>query len=100
MEVKTRITSTKFKGPIAVEALAEIEKGDRLMLRRDPSNRYDSNAIEVYWMGHNLGFIPKKDNPAPAAAMDAGKPVECVCENNAIVANGRIEAEPIVVLSW
>lgn len=51
----------------------EIRVGDALDLVREPDNRHDSRAIRVEWRGHKLGYVPRADNRAVAAAMDAGE---------------------------
>ena len=50
----------------------EIRVGDRLSLIREPENRHDRHAIRVEWKGHKLGYVPRADNRAVAAAIDAG----------------------------
>ena len=49
-----------------------IRVGDPLTLIREPDNRHDRNAIRVEWRGHKLGYVPRAQNAAVAAAMDAG----------------------------
>lgn len=47
----------------APEALGRMRAGERLVLRPDPRNAYDPNAIEVRTTaGLLLGYIPKVDN--------------------------------------
>ena len=46
--------------------------GDRLDLIREPDNRHDPRAIRVEWRGHKLGYVPRAENRAVAAAMDQG----------------------------
>lgn len=50
----------------------EIRVGDALTLVREPDNRHDRHAIRVDWRGHPLGYVPRAQNRAVAAAMDAG----------------------------
>ena len=49
-----------------------MKVGDRLELIREPDNRHDRNAIRVEWRGHKLGYVPRAENRALAAAMDQG----------------------------
>lgn len=57
----------------AMEAFwSEIRVGDALTLVREPDNKHDRNAIRVDWRGHKLGYVPRAQNRAVAAAMDAG----------------------------
>ena len=52
----------------------EIKVGDKLILQRDPGNRFDGNAILVLDdKKRKLGYIPEKDNIVFARLMDAGK---------------------------
>jgi hypothetical protein len=54
--------------------LENIKIGDKLVLRREPDNKYDDMAILVLSTeGAKLGYIPEKDNPVFARLMDAGK---------------------------
>ncbi len=50
--------------------------GDVLTLIRETDNRHDRNAIRVEWRGHKLGYVPRTENRAIAAAMDMGDPLD------------------------
>ena len=54
----------------------EIKVGDMLKLVREPANPHDSNAVRVEWQGHQLGYVPRRDNRAVAMHMDRGGTVE------------------------
>ena len=57
----------------AADALwSEMRIGDALDLVREPENRHDRNAVRVEWRGHKLGYMPRRENRAVAAAMDRG----------------------------
>lgn len=61
----------------AGEALwQEMREGDRLNLIREPDNTHDANAVRVEWRGQKLGYLPRAENAAVAAAMDAGEAVD------------------------
>lgn len=51
----------------------QMRVGDRLELIREPDNRHDPRAIRVEWRGHKLGYLPRAENRAVAAAMDQGE---------------------------
>lgn len=52
----------------------DIKAGDKLILQREPENRFDDNAILVLdSKRRKLGYIPEKDNVVFARLMDAGK---------------------------
>ena len=54
------------------EFWSELRVGDSLTLIREPDNRHDRNAIRVEWRGHKLGYVPRAENRAVAAALDGG----------------------------
>jgi hypothetical protein len=54
------------------EQWKQMAVGDRLDLIREPDNRHDRRAIRVEWRGHKLGYVPRAENRAVAAAMDQG----------------------------
>lgn len=54
----------------------EIRPGDKLTLVREPDNRHDAYAIRVEWNGRQLGYVPRSENRALAAAIDRGEAVE------------------------
>lgn len=61
----------------AGEALwSSMVVGDRLDLVREPRNEHDAHAVRVEWRGQQLGYLPRAENRAVAAAMDAGERVE------------------------
>ena len=51
-----------------------VEVGDRVLLLREPKNKYDDLAILVKTQNkHKLGYIPRRNNQVIASLMDAGK---------------------------
>ncbi len=52
-----------------------LRPGDRLDLVREPDNPHDPMAVRVEWRGHKLGYVPRKENRAVAAALDRGEPL-------------------------
>ncbi len=55
---------------------SRLAAGDALALVREPDNPHDARAVRVEWQGHKLGYLPRRENAAVAAAMDAGEAVE------------------------
>lgn len=52
----------------------DVGVGSQLLLRREPTNEYDSGAIAVYTAkGDRIGWVPKKHNPVFSRLMDGGK---------------------------
>lgn len=54
----------------------QLREGDALTLSREPGNPYDPRAVRVEWHGIKLGYLPRAENHAVAAALDAGEQVE------------------------
>ena len=54
--------------------VSELSVGDKVMLLREPKNKYDELAILVKdEKKHKLGYVPRAHNPVIARLMDAGK---------------------------
>ncbi|MCE5345865.1 MAG: HIRAN domain-containing protein [Bacteroidales bacterium] len=55
---------------------AEIENqlrvNDSLVLKREPGNRHDCYAVEVYRGNDKLGYLPREENRVVARMMDQG----------------------------
>lgn len=54
----------------------ELREGDALTLIREPDNTHDTKAIRVEWRGQKLGYLPRAQNQAVSAAMDAGERID------------------------
>lgn len=54
---------------------ARMKLGDRLNFRRDPNNRFDQRAVQVYWQDTQLGFVPRRDNVAISQMLERGEPL-------------------------
>lgn len=53
-----------------------LQVGDALSLRREPDNPHDALAVRVEWRGEQLGYLPRAENAAVAAALDRGERVQ------------------------
>jgi hypothetical protein len=53
-----------------------LQVGDALTLVREPENAHDTHAVRVEWRGVQLGYLPRAENEAVAAALDRGERVE------------------------
>jgi len=59
------------------ELLRGLKRGDRLLVRREPDNRFDRNAISVWLPVVNgpavkLGYVPRRDAQVLAPVFDRG----------------------------
>jgi hypothetical protein len=50
----------------------KLQIGDKLKLKTEPKNRFDENAVEIYYKKHKLGYIPKKSNYSIAQILNKG----------------------------
>ena len=65
-----------FQYHAGAELWQQLKVGDRLKLIREPENPHDARAVRVEWQGKMLGYLPRAENEAVAAAMDPGERVE------------------------
>ena len=72
---ETKVAGVTFEGRQAV--VASLQYGEAVVLKREPDNRYDANAIRVERQdGAQIGYIPKELAVRIAPAMDAcGEPI-------------------------
>ncbi len=54
----------------------QLKPGDRLSLVREADNPHDPKAVRIDWNGRVLGYLPRRENGAVAAALDAGEAVD------------------------
>lgn len=75
--MRTYIAGTPYhKG--AYDAVAKLQSGDVLLLIREPSNHYDSNAVAVHTAdGMKLGYVPRIDAIVTAKILDLE--LKCAC---------------------
>lgn len=71
--------------PGAQDRLDSLEPGTPLILKREPSNPYDENAIEVYHEAdglppQKLGYVPRGKAEILAPMIDQGASGTCVLE--------------------
>ena len=65
-----------YDGP---EAEPLLEVGMPLQLNREPHNRFDKNAVEIWTGDAKLGYVPRSANRTIADLLDKGTKVEaCV----------------------
>jgi hypothetical protein len=59
------------------KAIKHCREGDQINLRREPKNKYDSNAVAVLRKsGEQIGYLSREDAEWVARIMDAGDTVE------------------------
>ena len=78
-EIKILVQSSPLAGfqfHAGAALWGRLQVGDALTLVREPENAHDSRAVRVEWRGVQLGYLPRAENEAVAAAMDRGEHVE------------------------
>jgi hypothetical protein len=73
----------------------EFKSGVPLSLVREPKNRYDSNAIAIYFGLTKIGYIPDAENTVLANMLDQGVHLETTITafNPEMPTWGRVEVE-------
>lgn len=90
MKVKSSIMGSSFY-PGAGNIIMRIRPGVKLRLQREPDNKFDKNAIGVFFSDTKLGHVGRGLAALLAPRMDAG--LEVLAEKHP--ANGAV-----IVLSW
>ena len=62
-----------------------LTKGLVLRMQRHPNNRYDKNAIGIYYNKVRIGYVPRELNLVISRLMDAGKAFFCRVETVKLV---------------
>ncbi len=68
-EVRTRIVGVQYH-PGAQTRLNVLPHGAEVVLRREPANPHDPNAVAVTHDGQMLGYVPRDVAPAVSEALD------------------------------
>ena len=55
------------------EALVgSMKVGERLILKREPDNKFDTRAIAIYYHEHKMGYMAKRHNKIISKMLDTG----------------------------
>ena len=68
---KTRINGMAYYD--IHQVVEQMSLNDKLTLKREPDNKHDCKAVEVYWRDHKLGYVPRISNFALAKMLDDGE---------------------------
>jgi len=64
-----------FRYHAAAEVWDGLRVGDQLVMRREPDNPHDPNAVSLSWHGRKLGYVPRRENATLAWGLDRGEPL-------------------------
>jgi hypothetical protein len=56
----------------AVEVFTELTVGTQLQLKAEPDNKYDAEAVAIYYKDKKLGYIPGKMNRTISSLIQCG----------------------------
>lgn len=75
--VHSKVVGTTFTDM----AKFDIKEDDELILRREPDNEFDENAIAVYWGIEKIGYIKRTLAKDIAKSIDKGNTYKCFVSN-------------------
>jgi len=67
------LVGTQYRPPEAAELLKGLPNGEPLHLIREPTNKFDRNAVQVWARGVHIGFIKGSENREIASRMDKAR---------------------------
>jgi len=56
----------------ALFVINEMKTGDKLILKPQPTNIHDENAVEIYYKDFKLGYIPRNSNYSISVLLNSG----------------------------
>lgn len=74
--IEIQVAGTSFRKNIK-ELEPQLLPGQMYRMVREPDNKYDANAIAIYFEEEKLGYIPAEQNEIMARLMDVGKFFYC-----------------------
>jgi hypothetical protein len=99
-QVASALVGTKFRGKHALRAIDNMVEGDPVRLERE-DHPNDVNAIKCFYLGTDVGYIPRAVNPPIAALMDMGVQVTArVAKPPKWDKTGKHKSEPLLILEW
>lgn len=100
MEAPSALVGTKFQGRPAVDAAAEMHVGEAVLLKREPRNSFDRNAIACHFLEVRCGYLPRAVSERMAPIMDRGVAVVATVTRAPSVVDGKMKSEPMLRLTW
>ena len=99
-EMECVIRGAAFADRSGLAAIGQMEPGQAVRLERNHHPR-DKNAVKVFYLGVQVGWVPRELNKALAEAMDAGATATAMCTRAAVFADtGRITIEAKIRIIW
>ena len=70
----------------------KIKIGEKLFLKREPNNKYDENAIKVFYKKKHIGYIEKYFAKELSTKIDNGKKFQCLVVEKI----GKLGSNPLI----
>ena len=81
------VVGMHFRGQEAKDAAANLPIGTELKLVREPDNKYDYNALQVFLEDQFLGYVEASQAAWISPHIDAGYPHRCICTSKELRKN-------------
>lgn len=88
------IVGSSFQ-PGADRWIARLKSGQQLRLEREPTNKYDTNAISVHIFQQRLGYLPRGFAAELAPLIDQG--FRCIATKSG---DPRFAGSGVVIVEW
>lgn len=72
-----RFTVAGFQYYSGKNIIHQLKGGDCLLLRAEPQNANDEFAVEIFYEGHKLGYVPRSDNKHISRLLRQGAKLCC-----------------------
>lgn len=80
MFLKCVVAGMQYR-PLSQNQRDAIKDGDALVLKREPKNTHDRNAVAIFHGDVMIGYIPRAFNKELAKALDEGFEFEAVVDD-------------------
>ncbi len=74
-----------------LSALRRIRSGEMLALKRNALDTPDPHAVEIYWQGRLIGYVPARHSPWVSERLDNGRPVSIFVRDVALDEDEEID---------
>lgn len=62
MNILTSVVGASFRPTEVKNIIRNLAHGDEVILRPEPTNEHDANAVQVFYEDTFIGYIPKSEN--------------------------------------
>jgi hypothetical protein len=99
-EMECVIRGLPFARGSGRDALEKLVPGQSVLRLQRLNHPKDQNAVQLLFMGVEVGWVPRELNAGLAADMDAGATATAICTRGCTFERGRITKEAMVRITW